>query len=515
MYKSILLITVYSLYYGASPLYFLLTTANLSFYFYNYILMGDDVLNISTIVMFLNKLNNALLNPLIFIIILSYIITQYYYNRHIWSYRGACCVCLITLGSYWETHYHNYSVSYNTFTNFAPTLTNGLLIIHPLMLYTFYGLLFFHFICTPFIKKIVALGINNNYPYFIKKNKSHLFGLVALFLGSWWSHQELNWGGFWSWDLVEIFLLVTVIYVVQQQHLVSITTLSHLKSTFFFINFILYVFSVRYNLINSIHNFISQSNFLYKVTYIIFFYIILLFILFKLYYCSLKKLKFGASYVYANILLESFYIVVIIYVFITYIGFYIFSTSSSIFINIVPIFIYSVWPALFVSYASALNFYFPFIESLLFSLLGLLTIRVGPLSVIHLIFLLFFFKITVWYNIILLLPLGSNLDLLMSLTYNPASLIEITYYNWTNLNLTTPCRSLSLYLDNCSLINLLQSSYDLVVYSTPIFNYNHSLVIFLHKAFSKISFVECIIPIMLLVMMWISFLLKKNIKMYF
>jgi hypothetical protein len=111
---------------------------------------------------------------------------------------------------------------------------------------------------------------------------------------------------------------------------------------FFIVNFFAYIVSVRYNLINSIHNFIAQSNFLYKITYVLLILIIVSIYLYLKFIYALQNNKTSNQYLYPIVILESLYVILIVYVSLTYVGFYLMSTSSTIFINIVPILIYSI-----------------------------------------------------------------------------------------------------------------------------------------------------------------------------
>ena len=72
-----------------------------------------------------------------------------------------------------------------------------------------------------------------------------------------------------------MFLLITVIFMVIMRHLVTLNTLAPRYTLLFSVNFVLYIISVRYNLINSIHNFISQDALEYKSTYFLSAYVVL------------------------------------------------------------------------------------------------------------------------------------------------------------------------------------------------------------------------------------------------
>jgi cytochrome c biogenesis factor len=72
-------------------------------------------------------------------------------------------------------------------------LTNGLLLIHPVILYFSYAYIIFI---------IIYIGYNYflfiNYNNIITFKKIYIFKVIfylnfSIFLGSWWAEQELNW----------------------------------------------------------------------------------------------------------------------------------------------------------------------------------------------------------------------------------------------------------------------------------------------------------------------------------
>lgn len=92
----------------------------------------------------------------------------------------------------------NFFSSNSLSENINFSLTNGLLILHPVFLYyicsliiilffnniyAFKKLLIFNFFKTPDIKALFILSLSL---------------LVSMILGSLWAEQELNWGGWWS-----------------------------------------------------------------------------------------------------------------------------------------------------------------------------------------------------------------------------------------------------------------------------------------------------------------------------
>lgn len=149
MFESIILGLILLGFYNSSPIFILFCFSNFTLFFYNCILSVDLNCSISTTIIFLNKLNNALLNPLIFLLIFILFSTKYYYRYGIFNYKYIYAIFVITVPSSIELSQPNYFL-YNLFvSNFAPTLTNGLLIIHPLLLYSFYATLIYFSIGVP------------------------------------------------------------------------------------------------------------------------------------------------------------------------------------------------------------------------------------------------------------------------------------------------------------------------------------------------------------------------------
>jgi len=82
------------------------------------------------------------------------------------------------------------------------TLTNGLSLIHPTLVLITYVLLLENVLNKSTFKLTMVF----------KNRIFYLFGVIisffALILGSFWAQQELNWGGWWNWDVVELILLI-------------------------------------------------------------------------------------------------------------------------------------------------------------------------------------------------------------------------------------------------------------------------------------------------------------------
>jgi len=119
--------------------------------------------------------------------------------------------------------------------------------------------------------------------FFKKKIKRYTLFLVvlALLLGSLWSQEELNWGGWWNWDPIELGLLFFLAYALLSVH-------KYFKfKNFFFIFFLFFFLGIRYEFFNSIHNF------LFDVTILSYSYLFVLavFIVNWLYFLSLRNVN--------------------------------------------------------------------------------------------------------------------------------------------------------------------------------------------------------------------------------
>lgn len=145
-------------------------------------------------------------------------------------------------------------------------LLNGLMLIHPVLLYLFYVLYLMY------VYKLLYLGKPTDTKPTPNTN-SQWVGLIlsasytSLILGCFWAEQELSWGGWWSWDFVELITLNFFIYTVCSIHNPTKTFSGNSPSILILI-LLSSVLVVRFNIINSIHNFISiesQNQYFYYI----------------------------------------------------------------------------------------------------------------------------------------------------------------------------------------------------------------------------------------------------------
>lgn len=177
-------------------------------------------------------------------------------------------------------------------------LTNGILLIHPIILYLSYGLILF-IIFKKFFKKNIFFFFNK-YFFFSKYNYyiCVYILLISVFLGSWWAEQELGWGGWWSWDFIEIisinfiFILLFLIHNIRYKNFIFYYELN------LFIKIFIFMLIVRFNFLDSVHNFIS-NNFFFQFFYefiFVFFSIYLIFFFNKLFFIQSIKFNKNTNY---------------------------------------------------------------------------------------------------------------------------------------------------------------------------------------------------------------------------
>lgn len=137
------------------------------------------------------------------------------------------------------------------------SLMNGLFNIHPVGVCIIYFFFFWQIFARSRIffcfweYRVVNMSV-------VKFNGYVVSGLlVTIVLGGWWANQELGWGGWWSWDNVEVVLLFWLLGYVVLMHsfLVPNVSLFHWFSVVFSV--IVLHLLVRNDLTNSIHSFLG------------------------------------------------------------------------------------------------------------------------------------------------------------------------------------------------------------------------------------------------------------------
>lgn len=224
----------------------------------------------------LNTKSNILVLYVIFVLIVL---------NHSYISNYSCLTIILMLSIYnmfaaSDTHFF---INLSFYSNGLNTsLINGIVLIHPIFLYTFYGLFFtkirYHFNMANehIIKRysrhhmLVSLSLNS---------WSLLLIITSIVLGCWWAEQELSWGGWWSWDFVELVALNFFVMFLVKIHSLKSDTLQVNKATYFLKIVVVSIMVVRFNIVNSIHNFInleSQNQYMYYIITLIVIMIVLI-----------------------------------------------------------------------------------------------------------------------------------------------------------------------------------------------------------------------------------------------
>ncbi len=305
-------------------------------------------------------------------------------------------------------------------SNFNKELYNGLLLIHPILTYITCIMFITLLLRVRFKQKIVKTNTIK-----IKFILCFLVNLVALFLGSIWAQQELNWGGWWNWDSIEIILLSFLLLNLFFLHLSSkynIFVFMEINYFYRLIYIVLFYFVVRSNFINSIHAF-STSAQLQKY----FYFAMVLLPLFIFYYNIFFKYKKVAELFNLKVLTnfikpvkKNFFLFIFLnslVILITYVNVYLYINSFkfninfyryiSVFIKMLVnyYFIFIKTPIKINIFLSFFIFYFLFFENdflFIFEIVFLILLRKQFLfKQIHLIVVFLFFILLCYYNIFL------------------------------------------------------------------------------------------------------------------
>ena len=229
----------------------------------------------------LHFLNDTQYNILLFIY-LYIIVTKKIKNLYI--------VNVILFCFYLKIDYVPYTTFYSSIWNLNTTLTNGLCLIHPLLVY----LLYIYILVYIFRKYDIY------YYWFVWNFKFYLLSInvLALILGSWWAYQELNWGGWWNWDFVELILFIFFIKNIILTHSFNFFKTFYFYSfnvSYFFYLILFFVF-VRWDILNSVHSFNLLSSFENYINYI--FFIFLLFLIYYLLVLTTTYKKLNSKYIF-------------------------------------------------------------------------------------------------------------------------------------------------------------------------------------------------------------------------
>jgi len=223
-------------------------------------------------------------------------------------------------------------------------LLNGFYFIHPVLLllcYSYFILIFLYQ-----ITQIKMIHFIHFYSFFYYKNikiylKNLLLTMVlTLFLGAYWSFQEINWNGWWDWDLVELSCLYNILFLLIYIHKPFYTrTLFILPLIIICVNF----YSIRYGLYGGLHSFFKIELVEKTIYFLCLNTIIFLFIL-KYYYIRIKYTRHTNllmhNLYYKRFLKNLFNLTIYIYLFICWKKHNIFSGLNLINNNLLILFFY-------------------------------------------------------------------------------------------------------------------------------------------------------------------------------
>ncbi len=134
-------------------------------------------------------------------------------------------------------------------------LQNGLLNIHPVIIYYGYAVVALVWLCqyistrwTSYLRNIMK-----------RVYKSMWVVFCGVVLGACWAAQELNWGGFWSWDPVEVISLIVLFSLLGGFHTKKYECVAS-PSVVTIVTACAIIFSVlRLGVINTVHSFINTT----------------------------------------------------------------------------------------------------------------------------------------------------------------------------------------------------------------------------------------------------------------
>lgn len=191
----------------------------------------------------------------------------------------------------------------NYFSTFNIKLINGFMLIHPIILYVGYSLIFFLIISS---YKDFFFFCTKKYFY---KRQRHLYLttvilIISTILGCLWANMELFWGGWWSWDMIEILNLIVLLFFINFLHLQKKYKFYKKKQKLIFISFfLLIIIFVRFNLINSFHSFIIIENQKHYDNYIYIYILLCMFFFLQILFNKLLFFKFNVFFVTLKIVL--------------------------------------------------------------------------------------------------------------------------------------------------------------------------------------------------------------------
>lgn len=247
-----------------------------------------------------NLLNNLSINLIVilFLIFFILILTNFFKKEHSVYY-----VLIIYYLIFYKNTVNAYFIKITIpliYKKINMALLNGILNIHPWITFMCYSLLLFFLISFFFRKDDIKR-------WFFRKNfvKYRLIILVtcSIFLGSYWAFQELSWGGWWNWDIVELISLNLFFFSLLIAHNNYINIFyKNINIKKFILIFLISIIIIRFNLLNSIHSFIDTNNnkMFLKNFVVICIYTYIFYIFFRKYIIKHSLFKKKSYFIYFN-----------------------------------------------------------------------------------------------------------------------------------------------------------------------------------------------------------------------
>jgi len=101
--------------------------------------------------------------------------------------------------------------------NYNILLNNSVNKIHPILLYSSLYFLFFNLFLNKSCLPYLHVNVNILKPFYILPLLVFYLSFT-LMLGSWWAFQEGSWGGWWDWDISEVFGLFILVIMLKLLH---------------------------------------------------------------------------------------------------------------------------------------------------------------------------------------------------------------------------------------------------------------------------------------------------------
>jgi len=327
-----------------------------------------NFLNSDYLTMFIVKTNKLDLNCIIIIVYVLYLMSLVSYKKlpiHLVNFSLLVIYFVTNLNDIYQPF--NLNEFYAVVQDLS--LSNGAVTIHPVMVLVAYSLvisLIVSIINIDFFNK--GLFNCNRIPKATASVKLKSFSYskiltISISLGAYWAHQELNWGGYWSWDIVEVVSLSILSILLASSHTFRINP--PIRTVFLLTVLIsLLLLIVRLNIVQSVHGFLSSQLTTINMQYTYLYVLTIVPLVLTLFNGNNARVlrTYVRSYLLQVLLVIS--IIVIIYPLIVSIMSVIYSDSGSIkhgpFILLIslPIFLYLI------DSTSLLNLFLPIHESL-------------------------------------------------------------------------------------------------------------------------------------------------------